>query len=425
MDFVEELKWRGMIQDIMPGTQEKLASGMASGYIGFDPTAPSLHVGSLATVMILVHFQKCGHKPIVLVGGATGMVGDPSGRTEERRLLPIEELRYNQERMKEQLQKFLHFGEGANAAEMVNNYDWFEEVKYLEFLRDVGKHISINYMLAKDSVKLRLEKGISFTEFSYQLLQAYDFYWLYKNMGCILQMGGSDQWGNITTGTELIRRKAGGEAFALTAPLITRSDGSKFGKSEGENIWLDPQQTTPYRFYQYWLNCPDEDAAQYLKIFTLLSKTEIEELERQHAAAPHQRILQKKLGEEITVRVHSKEALKKALEASDILFGKGTTNSLQNFSESEILDIFAGVPHHQIARSELENGTPILDLLAIHTNIFNSKGEARRLLQGGGVSINKEKITDQEWRVTPAHCLNQRFILVQRGKKNYHLITVK
>lgn len=424
MDFVEELKWRGMIQDMMPGTQEKLASGMASGYIGFDPTAPSLHVGSLATVMILVHFQRCGHKPIVLVGGATGMVGDPSGRTEERRLLPIEELRYNQERMKEQLQKFLQFDTGPNAAEMVNNYDWFEEVKYLDFLRDVGKHISINYMLAKDSVKLRLEKGISFTEFSYQLLQAYDFYWLYKNKGCILQMGGSDQWGNITTGTELIRRKAGGEAFALTAPLITRSDGSKFGKSEGENIWLDPQQTSPYRFYQYWLNCPDEDAAQYLRIFTFLSKPEIEELERHHAEAPHQRILQKKLGEEITVRVHSKEALERALEASDILFGKGTTTSLQHFSDSEIADIFSGVPHHPIKKSDLEKGIPVLDLLAVYTSIFNSKGEARRLLQGGGVSINKEKISDQELQVTPSHCLNQKFILIQRGKKNYHLVTV-
>ncbi len=425
MDFVEELKWRGMIQDIMPGTQEKLASGMAGGYIGFDPTAPSLHVGSLATIMVLVHFQRCGHKPVALVGGATGMVGDPSGRSEERKLLPLDVLRHNQERMKQQLQKFLDFDTGANAAEMVNNYDWFEEIKFLEFLRDVGKHISINYMLAKDSVKQRLEKGLSFTEFSYQLLQAYDFYWLYENMGCILQMGGSDQWGNITTGTELIRRKGGGEAYALTAPLITRTDGSKFGKSEGENIWLDPQQTSPYRFYQYWLNCPDEDAAQYLKIFTLLSRLEIEDLERQHAEAPHQRILQRKLAEEITVTVHSKEALHRAQEASDILFGKGTTTSLQTFSDNELLDIFAGVPQHQISRTDLEKGIPILDLLAVHTKVFASKGEARRLLQGGGVSLNKERIESQEFSVTSSHCLKQKYLLIQRGKKNYHLVTVE
>lgn len=424
MNFISELKWRGMIQDITPGTEEKLSKEMVAGYIGFDPSAPSLHIGNLATIMLLVHFQRCGHKPIALVGGATGMIGDPSGKSDERNLLSVDIIRHNQKKIQSQLEKFLDFKREKNAAEIVNNYDWFEGVNFLDFLRDVGKHLSVNYMLAKDSVKQRLERGLSFTEFSYQLMQAYDFYWLYKNKGCTLQMGGSDQWGNITTGTELIRRKASGEAFALTAPLITRSDKFKFGKSEGGNIWLDPEITSPYKFYQYWLNCSDEDAANYIKRFTLLPEEEVKELVYEHNQAPHTRVLQKKLAEDISIRVHSLSNYQQAIEASEILFGKGTTESLKKFSEKELLEIFEGVPQYDISKTEVDKGINILELLANKTNIFPSRGEARRMIQGKGVSINKEKISDTEVVISSKHLLNKRFILIQKGKKNYFLLKV-
>ena len=422
MNFVSELKWRGMIQDIMPGTEEQLLKGMGVAYIGFDPTAPSLHVGNLATIMLLVHFQLCGHKPIALVGGATGMIGDPSGRSEERRLLSVEEIRFNQEKIKVQLEKFLDFEKSKNKAEMVNNYDWFKGVEFLEFLREVGKHLSINYMMAKDSVKQRLEKGLSFTEFSYQLLQAYDFYWLYKNKDCSLQMGGSDQWGNITSGTELIRRKDSGEAFALTCPLITQSDGSKFGKSEGENVWLSPGMTSPYRFYQYWLNSSDEDAVSFIKIFTLFSKKEIDEMINEHNQAPHLRILQKALARDVTIRVHSASDFEAAVEASEILFGKGTTETLKNLSEEDLLSIFEGVPMFKVLKAEVKKGINIVELLAVKTAVFSSKGEARRMIQGGGLSVNKKRIQDPEEKISSDALLNDKFILIQKGKKNYFLL---
>ncbi len=424
MGFSDELKWRGMLHDIMPGTEALLNSGMVNGYIGFDPTADSLGVGNLVQIMTLLHFQRAGHKPFALIGGATGMVGDPSGKSQERNLLNEEALNHNLSCQKKQLEKFLDFGCGPCSAEIVNNYDWFKDFSFLDFIRDVGKHISVNYMLAKDSVKSRLENGMSFTEFSYQLVQGYDFYYLWKNRGIKLQMGGSDQWGNIVTGTELIRRKDGGEAFALTTPLIKKADGTKFGKSEGGNVWLDPKKTSPYQFYQFWLNSSDEDVKKYIRIFTVRSKEEIETLEAEHLLAPHNRILQKELAHDITIRVHSEEEYNAAVEASELLFGKGTTDSLKKLSEEMLLSVFDGVPQFDVSRTELEAGIPIVDLLAEKTKVFPSKGEARKMLQGGGVFINKEKIESPELVINTANLLNNRYILAQKGKKNYFLLKV-
>ena len=423
MDFVEELKWREMIHNISPGTQEKLAKGMGAGYVGFDPTAQSLQLGNLAAIMLLVHFQRAGHKPIALVGGATGMIGDPSGKSEERVLMSVDEIGNNLECFKKQLRHFLDFDCGENSAEMVNNYDWFEEVKFLDFLRDVGKYLTISYMIAKDSVQQRLETGISFTEFSYQLLQAYDFYWLNTNMNCILQLGGSDQWGNITTGTELIRRKSGREAFALTCPLVTNADGTKFGKSAaGEKIWLDPKMTSPYKFYQFWLNCTDNDAARYLKIFTLLSQEEIASLEKEHANAPHERPMQKALARDVTIRVHSDEDYQSAVDASEMLFGEGTTEALKKLPEKELLEMFDGVPRFKVSKTQLESGVNVVTLLAEQIQVFSSKGEARRMIQNRGLSINKVKVTSPEDKVTAESFLNGRYIVVQKGKKNYFIL---
>ncbi len=427
MNFVEELRWRGMIHDMTPGTEEQLQKEVTSGYIGFDPTADSLHIGNLVPILLLVHLQRCGHKPIILVGGATGMVGDPSGKTEERKLLSKESINHNLECQKQQLMKFLNFGEEKNSAEVVNNYDWFKNLNFLEFIRDVGKYITVNYMLAKDSVKKRLDSGMSFTEFSYQLVQGYDFYWLYKNKQCKLQLGGSDQWGNIVTGTELIRRKmfadegTEAEAFALTCPLITKADGSKFGKSEGGNVWLDPEKTSPYKFYQYWLNVSDEDAENFIRFFTLFSRDEIDKLINQHREAPHLRVLQKSLARNVTVRVHSEEDYDAAVEASSILFGKGTTDTLKNLSESMLLSVFEGVPQSEISKSELEKGIGIVDFLTENTKIFSSKGEARRMLKDNGVAVNKEKVKDM-FEVNTEHLLNGKYLLVQKGKKNYFLV---
>jgi len=424
-DFIEELKWRGMIQDLTPGTEEQMTKGMVTAYVGFDPTATSLHIGSLAPIMLLKHLQLAGHKPIALVGGATGMVGDPSGKSEERKLLDEETLSLNQAGIKKQLEQFLDFSEGPNKAEIVNNYDWFREFGFLGFLRDVGKHITINYMTAKDSVKKRLETGLSFTEFSYQLLQGYDFYHLYKNKGVTLQMGGSDQWGNITTGTELIRRMDGGEAFALTTPLVTKADGTKFGKSEGGNVWLDPEMTSPYQFYQFWLNVSDDDAPKLIRKFSLLSKEEIEALEKEHAEAPHLRVLQKAMAEDITVRVHSQEDYEMSVRASSILFGKSTTEELAAINEKTLLSVMEGVPQVEITDSEYNNALSVTDLLSEITNgqIFSSKGEARRMIKGGGVSINKQKIADVEQK-PEFTLLQEKFLLVQKGKKNYYLVKV-
>lgn len=422
-DFIAELQWRGMIHDMMPGTQEQLNKEQTSAYIGFDPTADSLHIGNLVQIMSLVHFQRCGHKPLALVGGATGMVGDPSGKTSERKLLNEEELRHNEASIKNQLSSFLEFGAGGNAAEMINNYQWFKDIGFIDFLRDVGKHITINYMTAKESVKSRLETGLSFTEFSYQLLQGYDFYWLYTNHGVKLQMGGSDQWGNIVTGTELIRRKAGGEAFALTTPLVTKSDGSKFGKTEQGNVWLDAERTSPYQFYQFWLNCADADAQQLIRIFSVKDRQFIEELERQHLEKPHLRLLQKHLAEEITTLVHTKKEYLKALEASQILFGKSTENQLRTIDESLLLTVFEGVPQVSIARSLLDGKNNVTDFLSEITGgvIFTSKGEARRMIQGGGVSINKIKLENAD-QALDFELLQNKYLLVQKGKKNYFLI---
>ena len=424
-NFVAELKWRGMLHDLMPGTEEQLMKEPTAGYIGFDPTADSLHIGNLVQIMTLVHFQGCGHKPVVLVGGATGMVGDPSGKSSERNLLSEEALLHNQSAVQKQLEKFLDFT-GSNAAEMVNNYDWFKELRFLDFIRDVGKHITINYMMAKDSVQKRLESGLSFTEFSYQLVQGYDFYWLYKNKGCLLQMGGSDQWGNIVTGTELIRRKAGGEAFALTTPLIKKADGSKFGKTEAGNIWLDPSRTSPYQFYQYWLNASDEDAVQYIKIFTELTSEAISELVAEHQQAPHERKLQKALARDITIRVHSQHDYDMALKASRVLFGNSVTEDLQSLDEATLLSLFEGVPQAHIGREELNNCKSVTDLLSevTHGVIFASKGEARRMIEAGGVSINKVKIADAS-RMPSISLLQNSYILAQKGKKNYYLIHVE
>jgi tyrosyl-tRNA synthetase len=420
-NFVEELKWRGMLHDIMPGTEELLNKETVTGYIGFDPTSDSLGVGNMVQIMTLLHFQKAGHKPIALVGGATGMVGDPSGKSSERNLLDEATLNHNLESQRKQLEKFLDFNCGANSAEIVNNYDWFKGFTFLEFIRDVGKHISVNYMLAKDSVKSRLENGMSFTEFSYQLVQGYDFYYLWKNKGIKLQMGGSDQWGNIVTGTELIRRKAGGEAFAMTTPLIKKADGTKFGKSESGNVWLDKNKTSAYKFYQFWFNASDADVKNYIRIFTLFKKEEIEALELEHDKDPGRRVLQKELAKDITIRVHSEEDFNSAVEASEILF-KGSLEDLARLEEGLFIDIFDGVPQFDISRSEVGTGINVIDLLAEKTQIFPSKGEARKMIQGGGVSLNKAKIEDPELSVNASSLINDKYVLIQKGKKNYFVI---
>lgn len=424
-NFVEELRWRGMLHDMMPGTEEQLVKEKTAGYIGFDPTADSLHIGNLVQIMTLVHFQHAGHKPFALVGGATGMVGDPSGKSAERNLLSEDILRYNQACVKAQLEKFIDFTPSANSAEMVNNYDWFKNLGFLEFIRDVGKHITVNYMLSKDSVQNRLETGLSFTEFSYQLVQGYDFYWLYKNKNCRLQMGGSDQWGNIVTGTELIRRKDGGEAFALTTPLIKKADGTKFGKTEQGNVWLDPKKTSPYKFYQYWLNASDEDAASFIKIFTQKNKTEIEGLVVEHAQAPHLRKLQGALARDITARVHSQADAESAVKASSILFGNSVTEDLLNLDSETFLGVFEGVPQITISRSTYQACASVVDLLSEATQgkVFSSKGEARKMIAGGGVSINKQKVEDGT-RKPSYDLLQQRYLLAQKGKKNYFLIEI-
>jgi len=427
MNFVEELRWRGMIHDISPGTEDQLKKGMTTAYIGFDPSADSLHIGNLVGIMLLKQFQTCGHKPIALVGGATGMIGDPSGKSQERNLLDEKTLRSNQDAIKKQLSHFLDFNpELQNAAEMVNNYDWMKDYSFLGFIRDIGKHITVNYMMAKDSVKKRVgtdsKSGMSFTEFSYQLVQGTDFLYLYQNKNCTLQMGGSDQWGNIVTGTELIRRKTGGEAFALTSPLITKADGGKFGKTETGNVWLDPKKTTPYHYYQFWLNASDEDAEAYIKIFTMLDKQTIEQLILEHREKPHQRLLQKRLGEEVTRMTHGDDELNSAIEASGILFGKGTTESLRNMREEVFLSVFEGVPRYGIPAELVNKGIPLSDLLTDQTRIFSSRGELRRLIDGGGLSVNKEKISNPELMINSSFLLNQRYILVQKGKKNYFII---
>jgi len=430
MSFVEELNWRGMIHDMMPGLEEQLKKEMTTAYLGIDPTADSLHIGHLVGVMLLKHFQVSGHKPIALVGGATGMIGDPSGKSQERNLLDEATLRHNQECLKKQLAKFLDFeSEAANAAEMVNNYDWMIKFGFLEFIRDIGKHITVNYMMSKDSVKKRLDPesglaGMSFTEFTYQLVQGTDFLHLYEAKNCKLQMGGSDQWGNITTGTELIRRKTGGEAFALTCPLIKKADGTKFGKTEEGNVWLDPERTSPYKFFQFWLNTSDEDAERYIKIFTLLPKDEIASLIEQHKEAPHVRILQKKLAEEITIMVHSEKDYKMAVSASEILFGKGTAEELKSLDEATFLAVFEGVPQFKISKEEIENGINVVELLAEKTGVFESKGELRRTIQGNGLSINKEKVPNADLMINNSFLISNKYILAQKGKKNYSLIIV-
>jgi tyrosyl-tRNA synthetase len=424
-NFVEELRWRGILHDIMPGTEEQLNKEVTAGYIGFDPTADSLHIGHLTQIMTLLNFQQAGHKPYALVGGATGMVGDPSGKSAERNLLSEEVLRHNESCVKKQLEKFLDFT-GDNKAEMVNNYDWFKEFRFLDFIREVGKHITVNYMMSKDSVQKRLESGLSFTEFTYQLVQGYDFYWLYKNKNCKLQMGGSDQWGNIVTGTELIRRKEDGDAYALTTKLITKADGTKFGKTEGGNVWLDPKRTSPYKFYQYWMNVSDEDAVSFIKIFTQFSKDEIEALVSLHLQAPELRKLQQVLAKDITVRVHSRSDLENAMKASNILFGNSTTAELQSLDEETLLAVFEGVPQVSISKSEYDAIPTVTDLLSGCSKgiIFPSKGEARKMIQGGGVSINKSKVEDPN--VKPTYDLLQnKYLLAQRGKKNYYLLVIE
>jgi len=425
MDFVEELKWRGMIHNIMPGTEEQIKKELTTAYVGIDPTADSLHIGHLVSVMMMKHFQMSGHKPIFVIGGATGMIGDPSGKSDERNLLDEPTLRHNQEAIKAQLDKFIDFNSNEpNAANLVNNYDWMKEFSFLDFIRDIGKHITVNYMMAKDSVKKRISgesnAGLSFTEFTYQLVQGYDFLHLYSNHGCMLQMGGSDQWGNITTGTELIRRKADGKAFALTWPLMTKADGKKFGKTESGNIWLDPERTSPYEFYQFWLNTTDDDAAKYIKIFTILPVDEIEKVIAEHAEAPHLRLLQKTLAKEVTCLIHSEADYEAALEASQILFGKATADALRKLDEKTFLAVFSGVPTFNIAKADLEEGINIIDLMAEKTDIMPSKGEVRRSLKGNAISINKEKVG--EITVTKEHLISDKYILVQKGKKNYYLV---
>jgi tyrosyl-tRNA synthetase len=423
-NFVEELRWRGMLHDIMPNTEEKLNEGMTSGYIGFDPTADSLHVGHLTQIMTLIHFQRAGHKPFALVGGATGMVGDPSGKSDERNLQTPEMIEHNLKGMKSQLAKFLKFEEGGNGAVMVNNADWFKDMNLFTFIRDVGKHITVNYMMAKDSVKRRLEgdSGLSFTEFCYQLIQGYDFYHLWKNENCLVQMGGSDQWGNIVTGTELIRRKDAGTAYAITTQLIKKADGTKFGKTESGAVWLDPDKTSPYKFYQFWLNASDDDVKKWIRIFTLKNKEEIEALEKEHDAAPHLRILQKALAEDITVKTHSVAALETAIKTSEFLFGNGSLEFLRGLSDKEVLDIFDGIPQYKILIEELGAGIDAASLLAEKSAIFPSKGEAKKTIQGGGVSVNKEKVAEMTQVFNADHLINDKFIVVQKGKKNYFLL---
>ena len=425
-NFVKELAWRGMIQDIMPGTEEKLMEGPQSAYVGIDPTADSLHIGHLVSIMILKHFQCCGHKPIALVGGATGMIGDPSMKSAERNLLDEETLNHNVACLKAQLGRFLDFESDApNKAELVNNYDWMKDYTFIGIIRDIGKHITVNYMLAKDSVKKRLSResseGMSFTEFSYQLMQGYDFYWLWKNKGCVLQLGGSDQWGNITTGTELIRRMDGGEAFALTCPLIRKADGTKFGKTEKGNVWLDAERTSPYEFYQFWLNVSDEDAERYVKIFTMLDRETIETLIAQHREDPGRRELQKVLAREVTVMCHGQQAYENAVAASQMLFGKGTVEALKALDERTFLDVFKDVPQFSFTRADLP--CDLLEMLAVRTDIFPSKGECRKTIQGNGLSINKEKVSDTNLQLTEEHLLDGKYILVQKGKKNYYLLS--
>jgi len=430
MDFIKELKWRGMMQDVMPGTEEQLKKEMSTAYVGIDPTADSLHIGHLVSIMMLRHFQRCGHKPIALIGGATGMIGDPSLKSQERNLLDEPTLRHNQEFIRKQLSKFLDFESDApNAAELVNNYDWMKDYSFLDFIRDIGKHITVNYMMAKDSVKKRLSSessdGMSFTEFSYQLLQGYDFLHLYREKNCKLQMGGSDQWGNITTGTELVRRVAGGEAFALVCPLITKADGGKFGKTETGNVWLDRRYTSPYKFVQFWLNVSDTDAEKYIKIFTFISREEIEALIAEHQQAPHLRVLQKRLAQEITYMVHSKEDYDAAVEAASILFGNATADALKNLDEETFLAVFEGVPTFEVSLEELNNGIKALDLLTEKAAVFPSKGEMRKMIQAGGFSINKEKYGDSDGIIDASFLLNGRYLLAQKGKKNYFLLIAK
>jgi tyrosyl-tRNA synthetase len=422
MDLIEELKWRGMLHDIMPGLEEQIAKESTAGYVGFDPTADSLHIGNLVPVMLLVHWQRAGHKPMVLVGGATGMVGDPSGKTKERQFLDLEVMQYNLKCQTTQLKKFLNF-KGDNAARVVNNYDWFKDLNFLDFIRDVGKHITVNYMMSKDSVKNRLESGMSFTEFSYQLVQGYDFYHLWKTEDCKVQMGGSDQWGNIVTGTELIRKKGAGKGFALTAPLITKADGSKFGKSEGGNIWIDKKRTSAYKFYQYWINSADEDAKKFIRIFTLKSKEEIESLEAAHTENPRARIIQKALAEDITIRVHSKEDLETAIAASGILFGKSAKADLESLPEAEFLSVFEGVDKAEISSELLNAGVGIIDILSEHTGFLSSKGEARRALKENSIRLNKE-VVDESKSIDSSELLNGKHLLLQKGKKNYFLVSV-
>lgn len=430
MNFVEELRWRGMLHNIMPGTEELLDKEKVTAYVGFDPTADSLHIGHLCGIMILRHFQRHGHKPLALIGGATGMIGDPSGKSTERNLLDEDTLRHNQESIKKQLAKFLDFDSDLpNKAELVNNYDWIKDFTFLDFARTVGKHITVNYMMAKESVQKRLNgearDGLSFTEFTYQLLQGYDFLYLYEHKNCKLQMGGSDQWGNITTGAELIRRTNGGEVFALTCPLITKADGTKFGKTEGGNVWLDPGYTSPYKFYQFWLNVSDEDAARYIKVFTSLGLEEIESLIAKHAEAPHMRLLQKRLAEEVTVMVHSRQDYETAVEASNILFGNATSEALKKLDEDTLLAVFEGVPMFEVSRDELAGGVKAVDLLVEKAAVFPSKGEMRKLVQGGGVSLNKEKLASFDQMITSADLLNGKYLIVQKGKKNYYLVIAK
>jgi len=423
-NFIAELQWRGMIHDIMPGTEEALLKTASAGYIGFDPTADSLHVGHLVQIMTLVHFQRAGHKPFALVGGATGMVGDPSGKSQERNLLDADTLSHNVACVKNQLEKFLDFSCGENAAEMVNNFDWFKDFSFLDFIRDVGKHITVNYMLSKDSVKKRLETGMSFTEFSYQLVQGYDFYYLNKHKQCVIQLGGSDQWGNIVTGTELIRRKAGGEAYAVTTPLIKKADGTKFGKTEGGSVWLDPEKTSPYQFYQFWLNASDADAGNFIRIFTLKTKEEIETLEASHAEAPHLRVLQRALAEDITTRVHGEAALHAAIAASNILFGKSTSEDLKQLNERDFFSVFEGVPTVTMSLSEFGEGISIVDALAGKTGFLSSNSEARRELKANAISVNKEKV-DENFMLTTEHLINNRYALLGKGKKNNYVLVVR
>jgi len=424
MGFVEELRWRGMLHDIMPGTEEQLLKEKTAGYIGFDPTGDSLHVGHLTQLMTLIHFQRAGHRPVALVGGATGMVGDPSGKSAERNLLDEDTLAHNVDRLKKQLAKFLDFSDDEHGATMVNNYDWFKGYGFLDFIRDVGKHITVNYMMAKDSVKKRLEgeNGLSFTEFSYQLIQGYDFFYLWKNHGCMLQMGGSDQWGNIVTGTELIRRKESGTAFGLTTQLIKKADGNKFGKTESGAVWLDPEKTSPYKYYQFWLNASDEDAKNWIKIFTLKSKAEIDALIAEHDTAPHLRLVQKALARDITIRTHSESDYETAVKTSDFLFGNGSLEFLHGLSDAAVLDVFDGVPQFRIPRASLDTGIAILDLLSVESAVFPSKGEARKMIQGGGVSINKHKVNDAARVFHVDDLVNNKYLIVQRGKKNYFLL---